>query len=410
MALAAAATIGCANVHVQKVSVEKRMAGTDHHVCGFRYYVSRPYVVVDQAIPVAKTQWMARLVQVSVLDPQTRLPAPHGDQPRLFALEGLAPEAGDEPSYYDLSGHPLRGINRRDFAITVVKNADQPGIEGASKPPAGEQPRPRSTPGEGKGQTPKGASPPEPAQPPPLVRPPGSARRPLAGAADPTIAARAAGDALVRRVQGPGLTQTVPAPVPGLFPGPVSPVNRAAGDLLNFAAAAGAAGVRGGPAAAADHIQVIFLPDFEEQLAIRHANFAAYSKYEMHFNDGWALDGYSGNFNATQVPVAILQTIQHILGAVSDLESAMIQGRPAAKKLGGAADVAASEKAAADEVWFYLQKVMQIEPGVYRVQKSWERVAPPRGAIEPAAASGLLADLGLPVVETIQVKSASRSP
>ena len=48
--MAAAAAAGCANVHVKKVPVELRAAGQDHHVHGFRYYLTRPYIVVSRRI------------------------------------------------------------------------------------------------------------------------------------------------------------------------------------------------------------------------------------------------------------------------------------------------------------------------------------------------------------------------
>src|SRR5689334_9368146 len=51
----ALAFVGCANVKVKKVSVEKRLSGHDNHVRGFRYYLNRPYIVVPQQIKLAST-------------------------------------------------------------------------------------------------------------------------------------------------------------------------------------------------------------------------------------------------------------------------------------------------------------------------------------------------------------------
>jgi hypothetical protein len=155
--------------------------------------------------------------------------------------------------------------------------------------------------------------------------------------------------------------------------------------------------------------QVVFLPDFEEQFAIRNVNFLAKSDYTYHFSDGWSLDNVSGTYNATDVPVQILKTLGNIINQASayEVESIKARMKTAATKEEGTKDATPVN----EEVRFDIQRVRRIEPGVYRIQKSWERVAaaPPTHAITPDLASSLLSDLGLPVVETVQVVKTNQA-
>src|SRR5262245_2256965 len=45
---------GCANLHVTKVTEQKRATGDDRFVKGFRYYLSRPYVIVKAPVLVSE--------------------------------------------------------------------------------------------------------------------------------------------------------------------------------------------------------------------------------------------------------------------------------------------------------------------------------------------------------------------
>lgn len=442
MMLTASVTVGCANVHVKKVSVDKRINGQDDHVKGFRYYVSRPYIVIDQAIPVTTTQWMARLVQVTEKDSKTHPLPPELKDPQnptgpVYLLEGVAPEPGQGVRYYDKAGNTINRVNRNDYQVVTVTAAAKTDASDATKKDASAAKKdagaavPAATDATKKDQTPAAPQPvanptdavpkilapppPNPMPIPPTVKPPGSVE--LKPGVDPRelmSAIRTPQDAQIQKTQGAGSSagspfdKSAPTVVP---PGGGNSAAQTAAALVQAQGQNQANAAQGGdspPPASADHIQVIFLPDFEEQLAISHRNFAAYNKYELHFNDGWQLDGYSANFNATQVPVAILQTIQNIIGAVTSFESAAIKAQPAPAPKGApdqAFDVAIKTAPTTNEFWFTMKKITQIDPGIYRVQKSWEKVTVPDSSIAPSVASGLLSDLGVPLVETIQVIS-----
>src|SRR5262249_50472541 len=47
---------GCADLVVRKVPVDQRAVGADDHVDGFRYYLSRPHVLVKEKIEVSRTE------------------------------------------------------------------------------------------------------------------------------------------------------------------------------------------------------------------------------------------------------------------------------------------------------------------------------------------------------------------
>ena len=57
------------------------------------------------------------------------------------------------------------------------------------------------------------------------------------------------------------------------------------------------------------------LPDFEEQYAIRNKNFLAKTQYKYTFAHGTELDAMSGSYSAVDVPVKILETVGNLITA-----------------------------------------------------------------------------------------------
>jgi hypothetical protein len=55
------ATASCANLEAKKVPLADRLCGKDDHIHGFRYYVSRPYIVVAQRVCVSQNLTVGRL-------------------------------------------------------------------------------------------------------------------------------------------------------------------------------------------------------------------------------------------------------------------------------------------------------------------------------------------------------------
>lgn len=146
-------------------------------------------------------------------------------------------------------------------------------------------------------------------------------------------------------------------------------------------------------------IQVAFLPDFEEQYVIRNKNFLAKTKYQYDFRNGMQLAGVAGSYNATDVPVKVLETVGNLITAAGKVaETALSQ--PITPGGEGKFRFASDGQVIRDS--FFIKIEQAIEPGMYRVQKSWERVqASPGMPIDQI--SGLFSDVGLDLVETTSI-------
>jgi hypothetical protein len=64
-ALVLIASAGCANLEAKKVPLADRLTGKDEHIHGFRYYLSRPYIVVAQRVCVGQSLTVGRLRMVA---------------------------------------------------------------------------------------------------------------------------------------------------------------------------------------------------------------------------------------------------------------------------------------------------------------------------------------------------------
>jgi hypothetical protein len=149
--------------------------------------------------------------------------------------------------------------------------------------------------------------------------------------------------------------------------------------------------------------QVVFLPDFEEQYAIRNINVTAKTKYHYTFRNGTDLETVSGTYNAAEVPVKIVETVGALITAVGEVAKTRLQSLPA-----GGARLAVEVGPQVPDADFYLRREQSIEPGVYRVQKSWERAAAvPLEGLPCDQLCGLLSDVGLPVVDSVAVIDAA---
>jgi hypothetical protein len=374
---------GCANVHVHKVSVAKRIAGRDHHVKGFRYYTSRPYVVVSQAVDVATDSTLTRLVHIEVRD-KTKVP-----DPPAFALQSLIRSRGQpDLPLFDLQGRPMDP--------NLFKAGPPVSIASISNPNLFPDPTSQPTPAPREGG------------PSPLVAPPPPAPFGASGfgSRGATLDARTAARLLSSATKDNAVQRTQ-APENGLNLAPGIPL---APETVAVAKEPPKPDAVLKDATEPAQFQVVFLPDFEEQFAIRNRNLLAKSQYNYHFTDGWSLDNVSGTWNATDVPVRFLQTLGNIFGHAASFEQDRMKAEkmPAAgTPLAGALDLVPAR----NEVRFEVRRVLRIEPGIYRIQKSWERVAaaPPPAEMPPDLASSLLSDLGLPVVETIQVVKSNQA-
>jgi len=74
--------------------------------------------------------------------------------------------------------------------------------------------------------------------------------------------------------------------------------------------------------------QVVFLPDFEEQYAIRNVNVTAKTKYRYTFRNGTDLVTVSGSYDSTAVPIAIVETVGALITAVGEVAKTRLGAVP----------------------------------------------------------------------------------
>lgn len=331
------AALGCANLEAKKVPLADRLTGKDDRVHGFRYYLSRPYVVVSERVCVGQNLAVGPL-----------LVHPDG---RVY-LQTL--NADGSSLYYDQQGYEA-----------ACPPGCKPLMLALEPPPSGgKPPASAGSPGTSVGggaPTPAG----DPSSAPAIVPevPPGQA------AAAPSV-----GD--------PQTARDAPAPSFGI-------TNLTKEQLLALLAS------KNCPSPNA--FQFVMLPDFEEQMAVKDRNFAAYGKYEMHFADGWQLNSVSGSWDATQVAVKALQVLGHAVSAAAEVRKEELDKLPTESSAGDPSSFA--RDTIPKQIWGVRIESLYIEPGIYRVQRTAERSeeAPFVGE------HGLLAQLGFGTVADVQV-------
>ena len=123
---------------------------------------------------------------------------------------------------------------------------------------------------------------------------------------------------------------------------------------------------------------------------------AANSKYGYTFRDGASLAVATGNYNSTVVPVEFLNSVQNLIQQV-----AAVRARSIKERLPAGADARSGFAPEPSNV-FYVRTSQFIEPGLYRLQKSWEQ-PPADPGLAPDRCVGLLTDLGFAVSESHRV-------
>ncbi|MCI0637992.1 MAG: hypothetical protein L0Y72_23540 [Gemmataceae bacterium] len=314
---------GCANIDVRKVPVDKRIADQDYKIRGFRYYLSRPYIVIKEKIPLGAIEEEVRLVEVKAGE---------------YLLQSLTSKSNGHFKLYKLDG------SERPNGVKV-----QP----VQVVPKQETKTPKGTNGNKKSE--------EKSEKKKLPVKPG----------DPEVL-----DPIILKLGGPKIPER-----PGM--------TEITKPTLNGGAADDAADL----ALLKKRIQVVMLPDFEEQYAVQNRNFAAKGEYDLAFADGWQLDSVAGSWNSTEVPIKALVTLQGFITNFVKLKKAAL----------GVKSLEVTPPTLGTRL--FLTRSFYIEPGIYRLQKSWERVAAVNGDTSSEHANGLLSELGLTIAEELSVKS-----
>jgi hypothetical protein len=151
------------------------------------------------------------------------------------------------------------------------------------------------------------------------------------------------------------------------------------------------------PALENPYIRIYYLPDLDEQYAVRSRNVLAKSAFRMDFGLGSRLDGVSAEHDTTALTVAVLRTIDQVVNAEKTLADARLDREKSIRE-----DGARLLDPGGATVYFQVETVV-IKPGLYRLNKPWECDGPacPAGV-------GLLAKLGLPTVTTFRIEAVTK--
>ncbi len=305
---------GCSNLVVHKVSVDQRLANRDRHVDGFRYYLSRPYVLVLEPIPLTSTKVLVSLKE-------------NGE---FNYLDGI--NAGKTSSL-----DALRRENAGSPIVTAIKPEEWARMRSVM-------------------QTPTQSEDVVPAQ---HI----ASQNIIIG--DQGSGVFAAGD--------PSTTPEKPdTPKPTT---PPVPSTRKSAQLNGS-------------------IQIVFLPDMDEQYAIRSKNCFSKSEFSLQFKNGWELTDVSGNHDSTPVAIELFKTIDTAIDVAKSLSTAAVGKVPTPS--GGAKDTGSAQDRKATN-HYYLTKTTMLKPGIYRLNKPWEMEG------ELPTGCGFLTKLGLETFTTVEL-------
>jgi hypothetical protein len=362
--------LGCSNLAVTKVPVAERTANCDDQQ-GFRYYLNRPYLAVKEPILITETRSLVLVDPVRAAPssksqlPSKKLSGDQASEAELTFLTG--PRRGSAVRLADLRlENPGSGLVR----TVSPEELEKIGIVLASSCRQVEKPE---------------AAPVEKLPPPAAIS---------ASFGDGSVTASGGG---ALRADSGSMAQ------PGVALA-VSSATTAAIDVPTANAPTAGAALKG-------KMEVLYLPDLDEQYAIKSKNFLAKSAFGLAFKNGCELTEVQGEHDATTLTIAILNQIQAAIGAAQGVEQARIQqqakllqaNQPSPTGMYSGLDVS---KAAQDGQRPVVQLIERtwIKPGVYRLNKPWEIKG--AGDLKPIGC-GLLAKLGLPTVVDIDFATAT---
>lgn len=345
----------CSCLKTHKVPLAERLSGQDGKYNGFRYYTSRPYVAVSQRVDVAHNYVLGKLVGIAYLDEQGK------EKPGIPRQAGILSLATDpltgHRDLYNLEGEKLEFHKKSSGGWVLVQVEPPAELHRAGFEEAADlTPEEKATLKKIQENTDKLLS------------------RPTLSAGEGKALEKILANSESILKAGPGRTTVTPQTVisvmdnGGSVPPPPDP----------------------------DNFQVVFLPDFEEQMAIKDCNFLAYGKYNLTFADGWQLAGVSGTWDSTEVPVRVLQSLSNAISAAAAVKTKALGTLPITadeiRKVGAnTKDQGAGFKLA------LITMIEYIPPGMYRLNKASELT-------EACKGRGLLSEMGLPTAHDRKVQ------
>jgi len=382
---------GCSNLVVKKVPLDKRIAGTDDHLKGFRYYLNRPYLMVNDKILLKETKSLivarkngatGQMIGTFLDGPRRNQKINVGDSKKTqqtVAVSQVTPEELAKMKavlvarnkFASASGHvgktPTEGA-LHDESIVRTQHT-----EAAAPPPVQSPQLPApSPPG-----TPPNGSPQATGQTANVsINVVGGAAFGGANASDTSFGAAAPAATTGTSL---GAVDVTPIPIPGTG----TPTTHS---LVG-------------------NMQIVYLPDLDEQYVIKSKNTLAKSAFGLTFNDDSTLGAVEGNHDATTLTVSLLEQVdkaitaaQGVLGAEITQQSKSVPSTGKAPSLGSGAPNGPA--ASADVQYYQYIERCYIRPGLYRLNKPWEM----GGDQAEMVGFGLLAKLGIPyVIETERI-------
>ena len=338
MAIAVAVT-GCSQLKVHKITPQQRACQIDHETPGFRYYLSRPYILVKNRVLVSTNETLM------IVDPAHLQDGMEGEVfKQLF--DQRTTSLNTQAAFEALARAYPQRVDDSTGKLVPVSHAE------------------------------------------------------LEDMRQFLVASLAAADIENPDRENPaGRVQLTSAEIIDTLPSAYLSDTAATGAASNTEVVAPAPAAAGQQSSAsAGDFEIVFLPDLDEQYAVEHKNCLAESDFKLRFKDGWQLTGVSSDVDNTQVALEVLNTIDTAIESAKSLSVAGIDRQ--ARALEAAADNSNPNALASDKAKSFLIpiKIVQktyIDPGMYRIQKPWEAGGQQMGG------SGLLTQLGLP--QTVEV-------
>lgn len=372
---------GCSNLVVKKVPIDKRMAGSDDHLKGFRYYLNRPYLLVNDKILLKENKSLVMVQKTGTADEilLKYLDGPRRDQTVKVSNQKVTTNGGAVSTVTPSELAKLKAIlvsqneARASRSATTPKATRAIGRDDAVQRTQHAATDPKDT---GAATTP--ASSQTPAQ-------------------TANVAINIAGGATLGGTGVPGQGFGAGAPAlqpPASFGADVKPIP------IPDVGKPAVHGLTG-------NMKILYLPDLDEQYVIKSKNVLAKSAFALTFNDDSSLAAVEGNHDATTVTISLLEQVdkaitaaQGVLGAQITQQSKTTTAAPNPAGLGTGAPGGLG--AAAEIQYYQFVERIYIRPGLYRLNKPWEM----GGDQAETVGCGLLAKLGIPyVTETELVPS-----
>lgn len=336
---------GCASMQVNKITQCDRMTGAEDHIKGFRYYLARPYVVVKKRVEVSR--------QVSLIAIDTR----HASWAKSFV------QKYDQNPADALALVPHQYVKRCEStseAFEAVSAAEWEAMKNQLRPATAEVAQASHTAAEKVNRS-------------TLSHANNAAAMPTATSV-PLYAQVSENTANYENESRPN-----------------QPLKDAECQTL------------AGPSVTlSGDIDVVFLPDMDEQYAVHNRNFLSKSSYNLQFKDGWQLAAVNGEFDSTTVAIEVLNTIDSAVQAAKTVATARLPLRYPKPPAKAPADNAALLPDPEHPVIFLeAETITYLRPGIYRVNKPWEM----EGGVPNG--HGLLAQMGLPTVTDSTVKPST---